>query len=240
MIIKTVIHTVLFSLFALCSAPLFAADDIDALQQALIKRFPGVSIDKVNPTAIPGLYQVVAGSQVVYTDSQGRYMIEGDLVDMDTGKNFSEEAKKDIRKKAVARLSDEEMIVYQPEKPKYSVDVVTDIYCPYCRKLHEEMDEYLESGIKVRYILLPLKGKKDYEDTLSVWCAEDRNLALDIAKSGGGVEKKTCDNPLAKHKQVARQIGVTGTPAIILEDGSLLPGYVPIKQLVKVLNGKSQ
>ncbi len=212
-----------------------ADDDMDTLSRALAKRFPNVKIDKLEPSPIPGLYQLVAGSQVVYTDVNGRYMIEGDLVDMDTGKNFSEAAKASIRLKALNQLSDDEMVVYQPEKAEHTINVVTDIYCPYCRKLHNEMDDYLDNNIKVRYILLPLKGKKDLEDTVSVWCAEDRNLALDIAKAGGGVEKKTCSTPLDKHKLVARQLGVTGTPAIVLEDGRMLPGYVPVKEVVKIL-----
>ena len=216
-----------------------ADDELDKLSQALAKRFPRVTIDKLEQTVIPGLYQLVAGSQVVYTDASGRYMIEGDLVDMNNGDNFTEMARSGIRLKALSQLSDEEMVVYQPEKVKHTVNIVTDIYCPYCRKLHNEMDEYLENGIKVRYIMLPLKGQKDYEDTLSVMCAEDRNLALDIAKAGGGVEKKTCDAPLAKHQQIARQLGVTGTPAIVLESGRMLPGYIPVQEVVKLLNGPS-
>ena len=225
------------AVFSLVFAAIASADeDIDTLSKALAKRFPNVTVDKLERTAIPGLYQLVAGSQVVYTDVNGRYMIEGDLIDMDTGKNFSEAAKAGIRMKALAQLSDDEMVVYQPEKVEHTINVVTDIYCPYCRKLHNEMDDYLDNNIKVRYILLPLKGKKDVEDTVSVWCADDRNLALDIAKAGGGVEKKTCPNPLAKHKLVSRQLGVTGTPAIVLEDGRMLPGYVPVKEVVKLLN----
>ncbi len=225
------------AVFSLVFAAIASADEeIDTLSKALAKRFPNVTVDKLERTAIPGLYQLVAGSQVVYTDVNGRYMIEGDLIDMDTGKNFSEIAKAGIRLKALAQLSDDEMVVYQPEKVEHTINVVTDIYCPYCRKLHNEMDDYLDNNIKVRYILLPLKGKKDVEDTVSVWCADDRNLALDIAKAGGGVEKKSCPNPLAKHKLVSRQLGVTGTPAIVLEDGRMLPGYVPVKEVVKLLN----
>lgn len=217
------------------SSSVLADEALDKLSEALAKRFPNVTIDKLQQTDIPGLYQLVAGNQVVYTDASGRYMIEGDLVDMDTGKNHTEIAKADIRLKALAQLSDADMVVYEPEKVKYTINVVTDIYCPYCRKLHEEMDQYLDNGIKVRYIMLPLKGKKDVEVTVSVLCADDRNLALDIAKAGGEVEKKTCPNPLARHRQVARQLGVTGTPAIILENGRMLPGYIPVTQVLKLL-----
>ena len=103
-------------------------------------------------------------------------------------------------------------------------------------KSTREMDEYLENGVKVQYIFMPLKGPKDHETTVSVWCADDRNKALDIAKSGGHVEKKTCENPIDNHMKVSRQMGIRGTPAIILDDGTMIPGYVPVKKLVGELN----
>jgi thiol:disulfide interchange protein DsbC len=98
------------------------------------------------------------------------------------------------------------------------------------------MPQYMENGIKVRYIFMPLKGTDDINKTISVWCADDRNAALDIAKAGGEVEAKKCDNPILKHMELARKLGVRGTPAIILENGDMLPGYVPVNKLVTQLD----
>lgn len=225
----------LFTAAIILFSHLAIADDLETLNKAIAKRFPAVKVDDVKESQVPGLYQVIAGSQVVYIDKTGRYMIDGDLVDMDTRTNLTDAAKSSIRVSSLSKLDEDEMLVYQPEDVKYTVTVVTDINCPYCRKLHSEMDEYMDNHIKVRYLLLPLKGKKDYETTVSVWCAEDRNLALDIAKAGGGVDQKTCPNPLAKHKKIANELGVSGTPAIILQSGRMLPGYVPVNELLKVL-----
>jgi len=130
------------------------------------------------------------------------------------------------------------MLVYTPEQVDYTVTVVTDIDCPYCRRLHGEMSEYMANNVKVRYIFMPLKGKSDFDTTVSVWCAKDKNNALDLAKSGAEIEALVCDNPIKEHLTVAREIGIRGTPAIILETGEMLPGYVPVAKLLGELKAK--
>lgn len=210
-------------------------DDIQNIREMLHKRFPGVTIRSITPSKAPGWIEVIAGTQVVYFDRKGKFMFDGALVEVATRKNLTEAARSEIRLAAISKISDEEMLVYRPEKVNHTVTVVTDIDCPYCRKLHSEMDDYMENNIKVRYILMPLKGKKDYDKTVSVWCSEDRNLAMDIAKAGGDVDEEKCSHPLVKHEKIARELGVSGTPAIVLEDGRLLPGYLPVEDLMKEL-----
>lgn len=204
----------------------------EQLKQALAKSMPNVKPDKISATPIAGLFEVIVGSQVVYMSADARYMIEGDLFDLVTKQNVSEEAKSVIRLAAIEELGAGNMLVYRPEKVKNTITVVTDIDCPYCRRLHSEIPDYLENDVEVRYIFMPLKGSSDMKKTVSVWCAEDQQLALDIAKSGGEVEEKTCKNPIRDHLKLARALGVRGTPAIIMEDGQMLPGYVPVDKLV--------
>jgi thiol:disulfide interchange protein DsbC len=208
------------------------ADDTEKLKQALAKSMPNVKVSRITETPIEGLYEVIVGTQVVYMSVDARYMIEGDLFDLKTSRNVSEEAKSVIRLSAIEKLGADNMLVYKPEKVKNTVTVVTDIDCPYCRRLHSEIPDYMKNDIQVRYIFMPLKGAADMKKTVSVWCADDQQQALDTAKSGGKVKEKTCDNPIKEHLAVARELGVRGTPAILLEDGRLLPGYVPIDKLV--------
>lgn len=207
----------------------------EKLKQALAKSMPNVQTSKISATPIEGLYEVIVGSQVVYMSVDARYMIEGDLFDLKTKKNVSEDAKSAIRLAAIDELGADKMLVYRPEKVKDIITVVTDIDCPYCRRLHSEIPDYLKYDIEVRYIFMPLKGASDMKKTVSVWCSDDKQLALDIAKAGGEVEAKTCDNPIREHLKLARELGVSGTPAIILENGQLLPGYVPVDKLVAEL-----
>ena len=208
---------------------------VDSLKQALAKSMPNVKPSKITKSPVEGLYEVVVGTQVVYMSVDARYMIDGDLIDIKTKENISEGAKSGVRLSAISKLGPEQMLVYKPEKVKNVITVVTDIDCPYCRRLHSEVPDYLEENVEVRYIFMPLKGAADMKKTISVWCSDDPQLALDIAKAGGEVDEKTCNNPIKEHMALARELGIRGTPAIILEDGMLLPGYVPVKKLVAKL-----
>lgn len=220
------------SVSASVSAEVSGAEQV---RQALAKSMPKVQPTKISATAIDGLYEVIVGSQVVYMSVDARYMIEGDLIDLETKKNVTEDAKSVIRLAAIEELGADKMLIYRPEKVKNVITVVTDIDCPYCRRLHSEIPDYLKNDVEVRYIFMPLKGSSDMKKTVSVWCAENKQLALDIAKSGGEVDDKTCDNPISDHMRLARELGVRGTPAIILDDGQMLPGYVPFDKLVAEL-----
>ena len=210
-------------------------DSVGTLKQALARSMPNVKPTKITKSPVDGLYEVIVGSQVVYMSVDARYMIEGDLIDIKTKKNISEDAKSEIRLAAISKFNADQMVVYRPKNVKDIITVVTDIDCPYCRRLHNEIPAYLEKDVEVRYIFMPLKGAADMKKTISVWCSDDQQLALDIAKSGGDVEEKTCDNPIKEHLALARELGVRGTPAIILEDGQMLPGYVPVDKLVAEL-----
>lgn len=210
-------------------------DSVNTLKQALARSMPNVKPSKISESPVDGLYEVIVGSQVVYMSVDARYMIEGDLIDIKTKKNISEDAKSEIRLAAISKFNADQMVVYRPKNVKDIITVVTDIDCPYCRRLHNEIPDYLEKDVEVRYIFMPLKGAADMKKTISVWCSDDQQLALDIAKSGGDVEEKTCDNPIKAHLALARELGVRGTPAIILEDGQMLPGYVPVDKLVTEL-----
>ena len=219
------------SLFA-SSGVIAETDDVAKIKKALAKYMPTVVADKITKSPVDGMYEVTVGSQVVYLSADARYMLQGDLYDLTTKENISENAKSDIRLTAINKLGSDQMIVYKPETVKNTITVVTDIDCPYCRRLHDEIPGYMERNVEVRYIFMPLKGAADMKKTVSVWCSDDQQQALDTAKSGGKVEDKDCDNPIKEHMALARELGVRGTPAILLEDGQLLPGYVPVAKLV--------
>ncbi len=210
-------------------------DNTEKLKQVLAETMPSVKVTKISTTPIEGLYEVIVGAQVVYMSVDGRYMIEGNLYDLKTRKNVSEIAKSAIRLAAIERFGTDNLLAYTPEKVAGTITVVTDIDCPFCRRLHDEVPTYLENNIQVRYIFMPLKGAASMRKSVSVWCSDDQQLALDIAKAGGNLEEKSCDHPIAEHLQLARELAVRGTPAIILEDGQMLPGYVPVAKVLAKL-----
>lgn len=222
-----------FSMIAVSQAS--ADDGIEELKESLAKRLPQFEVSYVDKTPIEGIYQVIIGGQVIYMTRDARFMIDGNLIDLSTKKNYSEEAMSGIRLSQIDKLGEDKMVIYTPETIKHTITVVTDIDCPYCRRLHSEMDQYMAGGVQVRYIFMPLKGQGDYRTTVSVWCSKDQNEALDLAKGGVEMEVKDCENPIDEHLKVSRSLGVRGTPAIILEDGSMLPGYVPANKLIAEL-----
>ncbi len=241
---KSIIHTaqaLMLALFVFVAAPAYSADsdqaDIKALKAALAKRIPQAADATIKTTPLKGLYEVVSGGQVMYMDKNARYIIDGNLFDMEQRRNLTDETRGGLRLDAVNQLGEENMLVYKPKgEVKHTITVFTDIYCPYCQRLHQEMDDYMNNGIKVRYIFVPFKGAKSVNTSISVWCADDQNKAMDKAKAGEEVEPKKCDNPVSKHQMMANQIGIRGTPAIMLEDGQLMPGYVPSSKLIQQLN----
>jgi len=211
--------------------------DIKQLKAALPVTMPGLVGASVKATPINGLYEVLAGSQVIYMTKDAQYALDGNLYDMKSRSNLTENARSGIRLAALNELGEENMLVYMPEGDvKHTITVFTDIYCPYCVRLHNEVDQYLKNGVKVRYIFVPFKGPKSVDASVSVWCAKDRNKALTMAKNGESLEKKTCDNPISKHQALATALEIRGTPAIMLDSGELKPGYVPAAKLIEQLN----
>lgn len=235
LLIMNRLHTALLLILMALTSVASAASDTDELRDAIARKMPGVEITRITKSPLPGLYQVISGSQVVYMTRDARFMLDGNFVNLESKRNYTEEAKSGVRLDKINSLGEDKMLIYTPQEVKHTVTIVTDINCPYCRRLHDEMDDYLKLGVQVRYIFMPLKGRDDFEKTVSVWCSKDRNLSLDIVKAGGTIDSKNCDNPIQQHLSLSRKIGIRGTPAIILEDGSLLPGYVPIEKLITEL-----
>ncbi|RMD71387.1 MAG: bifunctional protein-disulfide isomerase/oxidoreductase DsbC [Gammaproteobacteria bacterium] len=227
---------ILWGLVALAwLSPAFSG--VEAIRQSLSQVLPGEQADSIEPSPVPGLYEVSFGGTILYVSEDGRYLIQGDLLDLKTRENITEKKRAKARIKAIESLGEKNMVVFSPPDPKYTITVFTDIDCTYCRKLHSQIKAYNALGIKVRYLAFPRAGigSPSYEKAVSVWCAEDRQKAMTLAKAGKPIEKRTCPNPVAKEYQLGKAIGVNGTPAIILEDGTLIPGYVPPERLLKIL-----
>jgi len=195
--------------------------------------------DLVSPSPIDGMYEAVFGAQVMYISADGRFLVQGDVYDLTSKRNLTETTRTTARKTLISTLDPAEMITFTPKVAmKHQITVFTDIDCGYCRKLHGQMDEYLAEGIEVRYLAFPRAGmnSKSYDKAVSVWCSDNRQQAMTEAKAGKALAQKTCDNPVAKHLALAEQFGVTGTPTIVMSSGEVVPGYVPPKRLIEMLD----
>lgn len=205
----------------------------DSLKQAL----PGMTPDSIKPSPITGLFEVMVGPKLFYVSADGNYLIQGSLIDVKAKEDLTEPRLAQARIGALSKVGENHMISFKPKAAKHHAYVFTDIDCGYCRKLHSEIEQYGKEGIEISYLFFPRagEGSESWSKAVSVWCSKDRNGALTKAKKGENVESKQCDNPVAQHYALGNAIGAQGTPMIVTEKGNVLPGYVPAKQLTKIL-----
>ena len=226
---------------ASAASPLLAGANANIRAQ-LKKLMPEETIDSINKTPVSGVYEVVLGAEVIYVSGDGRYMIQGRMIDLKNRKDLTEPRRAASRKEAVNKVGEDKMVIFAPAKYDHTVTVFTDIDCGYCRKLHREIADYGAEGIRVRYVFYPRAGKnsESYKDAVAVWCSDDRKRAMTAAKSGTKLEAKSCTNPVKEHMALGESLGISGTPAIVLENGDMVPGYVPAKRLAALLDAKSR
>lgn len=233
-------------LVGLCIAGLsmtaWAAEDLAKLKAQLEQDIEGLTVEQIKPSPLPDLYEVLTGGQVLYISKDGRYIFQGQLYDRVDGVNLTERAKSVVNKKLLAKFDDSKTVVFSPKSPKYTVTVFTDTSCGYCRKLHQEVPELNKLGIKVRYMLFPRAGpdSPDGKVLQSVWCANNKQEAMNIAKSGGQVPEKSCANPIAEHMELGRKLGLQGTPLMVTNNGTVIPGYLEPTQLLARLEQDSK
>jgi thiol:disulfide interchange protein DsbC len=222
------------------SPTVFAAEDaeLEEVRAKINTMFEQIGPENVSKSPVDGWYTVHKGAIVAYVSADGRYLLQGDMIDLDNQVNLTEQARNTVRHEVMSSLTDDQTIVFSPAEVKYRVTVFTDVDCTYCRKLHSQIDEYLAAGIEVRYLLYPRSGpaSRSWNISEDVWCARDRNGALTAAKLDRDFESPKCDaSIITDHYMLGQDIGLTGTPAIVFDDGTLVSGYLPPATLVSRL-----
>jgi thiol:disulfide interchange protein DsbC len=213
------------------------------VRAALQKLAPGVRIDSIAPAPLPGFYQVIGSGQLVYVSTDGKYMLNGDLVELGNRRNLSERAWAAFRKAELAKVPAAQRIVFAPPHPKYTVTVFSDVNCGYCRMFHSHIAQLNAEGIAVEYLAWPREGvtttagnpTETYTEMVSVWCAADRKAAFTAAKQGKQPKPAQCANPVKDEFDLGVRLGVNGTPTILGPDGMVLGGYVPPDKLLQLL-----
>jgi thiol:disulfide interchange protein DsbC len=207
---------------------------------AIVKKIDGLKLEDVRMTPVDGVYEITRDANVSYASSDGRYVIVGgDMIDIDTDANISENRRRAIRARMIDSVPESEMLIFSPKDPKYTITVFTDIDCGYCRRLHSQITEYNRLGIRVRYLFFPRTGPDtdSWYKAEAVWCAPNRNDALTRAKNGETIKSPDChaNSIVARDYELGHKLAVEGTPAIFLANGEMLPGYAPPGQLARYL-----
>lgn len=207
----------------------------DAAIQGTIKRL-GMHPAEIKPSPVAGVKSVMTESGVIYITDDGRYILEGPMYDV-SGPHPVNMSNQALMSKLNALES--QMIVYKAAQEKHVITVFTDITCGYCHKLHEQMKNYNDLGITVRYLAFPRSGinSKTAKDMQSIWCTGNRKQSFDAAMRGDDISAATCKtSDIAEHFNLGVKFGVTGTPAIVLQNGTLIPGYQPPKEMAAMLD----
>lgn len=212
--------------------------EIEHIQKMLAERLPDVQVTSVQASPVKGMYELVSDGQIYYVSADGGYIFDGDLIDMVERTNLTTARKGNLHLELINTVDEDSMLVYEtPEPSERSITVFTDISCGYCRKLHAELDELLDGGVRVRYLMFPRAGigSQAHVDLESVWCAENPQDAMTTAKSGGAIIPASCSNPIESHVALAEKVGLRGTPLIYLDNGQMIPGYRSAAELVKMI-----
>ncbi len=213
------------------------AKDHNQIEENLKKNFPQLTIEEISASPVSGLYQVMASGNILYATQDGRYIIAGDLIDLQNGQNnLSEGARKTSRLKSLKGIEEENMLTFAAKKPEYVVTVFTDVDCGYCRKLHAEMSKLNDLGITVRYLAFPRAGESSEtaEKMSKIWCAKNKQQAFNDANNDKAVEGSVCpDRSIARGYELGQAMGINGTPTLVFEDGTIFPGYLPPEKLLE-------
>lgn len=217
------------------------SNEIASIRALLTTTQPGLSVGAITLSPVDGLYEVgIQNGQTIFVSRDAKFFIPGDLYEArpEGLVNLGETRRNTLRRDKIAALDEADMIVFEPEgERKATLTVFTDVDCPYCRKLHAEIDALNAYGIAVRYLAFPRTGlnTETHVKMVSTWCAEDPKAMMTSATRGAEVPAAQCDDPVASQYQLGREVGVTGTPALVLEDGTIMPGYVPADTLAQYL-----
>jgi thiol:disulfide interchange protein DsbC len=205
----------------------------------IVSKLQGAKPEDVAFSPIPGLYEVTMGGLIAYVSSDGKYLLSGNVYDLDTQTNLTAARRNAARAKALAAAQDDQMIVFSPPNPKMTVTVFTDIDCGFCRRFHSQIADINKAGVRVRYMMYPRTGPgtESWRKAETVWCAKDRRDALTRAKRGEEVKGKACAEGSAIKVQysLGEDLGVEGTPAIFTPSGDYIGGFMTPEQLVQTI-----
>lgn len=232
--------TALLAALALFGGAARADEVSERLAARMSKLFPKERVTDIAPSPVPGLYEIMVGASLFYISADGRYVVHGDLIDLDTRSNVSDQRRAVARKQIFESMDDKSFIDFPStqKETKKTLYVFTDIDCAYCRKMHSEIGRLNDAGIRVRYLAFPRTGLKSasYDKAAAVWCAPNRQEALTQAKLGMPINAPECDNPVAKEFEMGQAMGVTGTPSVYTDKGKPIGGYVPAEEVIKMVN----
>lgn len=211
----------------------------DNIREGLKNILPdGTVIELIEPSPIPGIYAVYYGDlQPIYVTQDGSFFIYGDIykININSISNITEKSVAERRKLILQNIPSEELISFKSSNEQFSVIVFTDVDCGYCRKLHNQIDEYNSLGISINYAAFPRSGlgTSAFTKMVGAWCSDNPKDSMTKLKNNSTLDISFCENqPVSKQYIIGKKLGVDGTPAIFSMDGEMFPGYIEPEELL--------
>ena len=211
----------------------------DNIRESLKNILPdGAIIESIEATPIEDMYAVYYGDlQPIYVTKDGSFFIYGDIYKINSNSisNITDESIAERRKIILKDIPANELISFKSKNEQFSVIVFTDVDCGYCRKLHNQINEYNKLGISINYAAYPRSGlgTSAFTKMVGAWCSDDPKGSISKLKNNKNLDLSFCDSqPVSKQYVIGQKLGVNGTPAIFSMDGDMFPGYIKPKELL--------
>ena len=219
--------------FLFCSGYVYAQPEQQIKSEIQKKLGPNAKVKGVSAAPVPGLYEVLVGNEVFYTDSSAKYLIQGEIIELATGKNITEQRQADLNRIKWTELNLANAIKTVRGNGSRQLAVFSDPNCGYCKRLEKSMQQL--DNVTIYTYLIPILSSDSTQKSKQIWCAADPYKAYidwminGINPSGKG----DCATPLDKNLAFAKTYGITGTPTLFFTDGSRFPGAVQITDIEK-------
>ena len=222
-----------FSIFLVSCSSSYEVDDAE---KVFTEKYPNLKIESIEKID-NSFFEIIIRDQIFYLTSDLKHLLAGNIINIKTGNNLTEARIKKHRLSLLENILDSDTVIYKPKKTSHVITIFTDVSCPYCKKLHDEIDKLLENNVEIRYVLFSRNGQDDgaYRDMVSIWCSVNKKELIKKAFNDDFLSQKDCKNPLDKNYRLGYELRVNGTPMIFTEDGTVIPGYLPYKKILEIL-----
>ena len=222
-------------LSAMFSAALPAADDVaTTLRKTLAERFPDIKVERVAPSVLPGLYEIVTPSEIVYSDATGEHLVLGQIMDVKTRENLTQTRWNELNKTDFNSLPLQQAIKIVKGQGRRRLAIFEDPFCPYCRELERSLHSL--EDVTIYIFLYPLEGLHPgaSDAARDIWCASDRSAAWSnwmLNKKAPPPAPNCKDTPIAPLVALGEKLRINSTPTMFFPDGSRVPGAIALDKL---------
>ncbi len=192
-------------------------------------------IKSVSASPLSGIYEVLVGNEVFYTDAKSQYLIQGEIIELATGKNITEQRQNDLNRIKWSELSQANAMKQVRGNGSRQLAIFSDPNCGYCKRLEKSIQQL--DNITIYTYLIPILGADSVQKSKQIWCsAEPAKAYIDWMVNGSALSGKgDCTTPIDKNIALAKTYGITGTPTLFFTDGSRFPGAVQVADIEKKL-----